>query len=272
MTLFSQSSKKNVELSTAVGEGTSPQTLAINPESCVSDADKETQISPAQTPPTNIPQNGQLQQDDPRLQQILRAAKRGWLVFPVTPHEKVPMKGFKWKELATDNEQKLREWFALYPEHNWGARTGIISGMFVIDIDGHKNGFETLAALEEANGQPLPQTLATHTGSGKGKHFIFQLPHNGMMVNNSIGEHCLGEGVDVRGEGGYIVIPPSTTSTAYSFEDEDAEIAYAPNWLLEILVEPTREQGSHHSELRSGTMGLFVKGNETIFCFAAPAL
>ena len=85
---------------------------------------------------------------------------------------------------------------------NLGVATGAVSGIFVVDVDPRHQGDETLAALERANG-PLPQTWRFLTGGG-GEHILFR--HPGFAVPN---RNVLGKEVDLRGDGGYIVAPPS---------------------------------------------------------------
>jgi len=215
---------------------------------------------------TDVPHEAEGPKDDAQLEQVLRLAKRGWTLFPITPHDKVPLKGFGWKELATRNEEQLRHLFQKYPNCNWAARTGAESNLFVVDVDGYKGGFDTLHDLQAREGQQLPATLTTNTGSGKGKHYIFKLPSNGQVVSNAVGERGLGAGLDVRGDGGYIVIPPSTTTTSYTFEDENVEITDAPEWLLQLLQHPPVHEGRHQSdiELRGGLIPVGMR-DDTLF-------
>lgn len=115
---------------------------------------------------------------------------------------------------------------------NIGCATGEPSGFFVIDIDGQA-GESALAAIEQEHGA-LPATLTHYTGNGR--HLLFNWP--GRPVKNSVKR--LGDGIDVRGDGGYIVVAPSkhVSGTLYRFGNANTPIAAAPDWLLrEVLRE-----------------------------------
>jgi hypothetical protein len=117
---------------------------------------------------------------------------------------------------------------------NIGCATGEPSGFWVLDIDGQA-GESALAALEAEHG-PLPATLTHYTGNGR--HLLFTWP--GKLVKNSVKR--LGDGLDIRGDGGYIVIAPSkhASGTLYRFGNISTPIADAPEWLLrEVLREDT---------------------------------
>jgi hypothetical protein len=77
-----------------------------------------------------------------------------------------------------------------------------------------------------------------HTGSG-GRHFYFA--HPGGVIRNDAGRR-LGPGLDIRGDGGYVIAPPSshTSGTKYHWERQDRQLATAPDWLLDRLREPLR--------------------------------
>ena len=89
----------------------------------------------------------------------------------------------------------------------------------------------------------LPPTLSTITGRHDGgRHYYFTLPE-GASIGNSVGK--LGQGLDVRGTGGYVVLPASVhpdTGKLYAFdEDEPTEPVEAPQWVLEKLTTPDRK-------------------------------
>jgi len=116
----------------------------------------------------------------------------------------------------------------------YGIQTGHFNGIFVIDLDvaPDKNGIAALVAL--AAGRPIPDTLSVLTPSG-GVHLYFRLPP-GAHVPTSRG--VLGSGIDVKGEGGYVVGPgsPHRRGGIYRVEDETVAPAYAPDWLLALVV------------------------------------
>src|SRR5215470_17984700 len=141
------------------------------------------------------------------LKEALAYASLGLAVFPITPGSKRPLAGSRGLKDATTNRGQIGVWWGVdHPDANIGIATGAVSGITVLDVD-TKNGArgaETLAALV-AQHDALPQTLEQTTPSG-GMHYIFQ---HAPGVGNSAG--TLGPGLDVRGDGGYIVVAPSVT-------------------------------------------------------------
>lgn len=112
---------------------------------------------------------------------------------------------------------------------NIAIATGADSGIIVIDIDGVA-GESSIAELERINGR-LPETLVSETG--KGRHILFK--HPGKRVPSRVKK--LGDGLDVRGDGGYIVAPPSRhiLGHKYKWENESAAIADCPSWLVDLI-------------------------------------
>jgi hypothetical protein len=139
---------------------------------------------------------------------------------------------------ATAEPEKITEWFKQSP-WNVGIVTGVRSGIVLLDIDPRHGGDESLAALERANG-PLPETWRFLTGGG-GEHVLFRHPAG--FVPNSANK--LAPGIDVRGEGGYFVAPPSrhTSGRDYAISvDHDPDIvglAEAPPWLVALMQAPS---------------------------------
>ena len=162
------------------------------------------------------------------LKAALSYARRGVPVFPCEPGGKRPLtySGF-WD--ATTEMRRIEAWWSRWPLANVGVPTGGRSGLLVLDVDPRGGGLESLASLEKD--APLPGTARARTGGG-GIHVFFRYPA-GQKVGNSAG--ALGPGLDVRGEGGYVVVPPSRTQGPYEWIDRSplAEAA----WLLEHLSE-----------------------------------
>ena len=138
---------------------------------------------------------------------------------------------------ASNDADTVARWFT-NTSLNLGIATGADSGVIVLDVDPRHDGDETLAALEQEHG-PLPETWRFLTGGG-GEHILFR--HPGRRVPNSAG--TLGEGLDIRGDGGYIVAPPSRHVSGRSYaisvdhHPEDVALADAPDWLLEKITKP----------------------------------
>lgn len=138
---------------------------------------------------------------------------------------------------TTDPEQ-IKKWWSQWPNANIGIVTGKISNLFVVDVDPRHDGDATLASVEAKNGE-LPKTVETVTGSG-GRHILFR--HPGGAVRNDSRGHLLGAGIDIRGEGGFIVAPGSRHACGGSYEWElehhpsEIDVVDAPSWLIEKVV------------------------------------
>lgn len=132
---------------------------------------------------------------------------------------------------ATTNESQIREWWAKWPNANIGHPTG---RRVVLDADGPE-GEAALAELQ-AKHSPLPETLTARTG--RGRHLYFAA--SGAKVRNSAGK--LGPHLDVRGEGGYVILPPSVHVKGKRYEWVDPRIKPAPlpAWFGVLLVEFAR--------------------------------
>ena len=129
---------------------------------------------------------------------------------------------------AVSDEAAVRDLFQRPGVVMIGVPTGATSGFIVVDLDvkDGRPGLEWLAANEHR----MPRTRRHGTQSG-GVHLLFQAPI-GRRIRNSVSK--LAPGVDVRGDGGYVVVPPSP---GYAIQD-DAMPAPLPDWLLAMLDPP----------------------------------
>jgi Bifunctional DNA primase/polymerase, N-terminal/Primase C terminal 1 (PriCT-1) len=166
------------------------------------------------------------------LKAALAVARNGKPVFPCKPGGKEPLTRRGHIDATTD-PRKIHMWWKRWPNANIAVPTGGRSGVLVVDVD-HP---ASLDALEAKHGK-FSETRTHSTGSG-GMHLIFAYPE-GSGIRNSAGK--LGEGLDVRGEGGYIIVPPSRTTGPYGVLDA-LPLADTPPWLIEILTEPQRTAG-----------------------------
>jgi len=179
------------------------------------------------------------------LDEVLGLAAQGRRLFPCGPQAKTPLlKG--WPTLASSDPATIQKWDVKYPGCNWGVATGRVSGLFVLDVDSEK-GRASLATLE-AHHRPLPPTLTSRTGRvDGGEHGYFFCPE-GAIIRCSTGK--IGEGLDVRGDGGYAIVPPSVheSGRAYEWIDPDAIIAEASPWLLEMVTDSRSKIGPEASQ------------------------
>lgn len=157
-------------------------------------------------------------------------AALGFSVFPCLPRSKVPATPHGCKD-ATRDPSVIQGVFGT--ESNVAIATGTASGIWVLDVDGEA-GRAALVDLQRQHGA-LPDTVCQRTGGG-GRQYFFRL--NGTPVRNrsKIG----GQPIDVRGDGGYVVCPPSVHPSGQVYEwissPESAPLADAPEWLLEFIA------------------------------------
>jgi putative DNA primase/helicase len=166
---------------------------------------------------------------------VLHYAAGNTPVFPVNFADKHPLCPHGLKD-ATIDEGQIRTWWRIYPCAMIGIAAGPRSGVWVLDVDVDLkkgiNGHKTLARLESEHG-PLPLTLCSITPRG-GRHYLFRW--NGVIIRSSTAK--IGAGIDVRGDGGYFIAPPSVRvdGAAYRWENANVAILKAPAWLSELAL------------------------------------
>jgi hypothetical protein len=162
-------------------------------------------------------------QPDSLLKWALIYASKGWRVLPlhsvtadgrctcrrncgksVGKHPRIAG-GFK---AATTDVGQIEGWWRKWPYANIGIATGGPSGIIVLDVDGPK-ALAILRALEVSH-EPLPRTLTVKTA--RGWHYYFKHPHPDLIVRCSASG-----GLDLRGDGGYVVAPPSRHASGHIY-------------------------------------------------------
>jgi len=160
-----------------------------------------------------------------------RYLARGWSLLPLRSHDKRPLVAWEPLQSSHPSAEQVADWFGRWPDANIGIVTGEISNLIVLDIDPKHGGDASLDRLERQFGQ-LPATIEVTTGGG-GHHFYFA--HHGGLIRSRTG---LAQGVDLRGDGGYIVAPPSIHPSGHPYlwavghSPEDVALAALPRWIL----------------------------------------
>jgi hypothetical protein len=191
----------------------------------------------------------------------LRYARMGLPVFPLhSPYNsgcscgnedckdigKHPRTAHGFKDATTD-EKQIRAWWKKWPKANIGIRTGAESGLVVLDVDPRHKGFISLQLLEKEHGG-LPACPTVHTGGG-GRHKY--LSHPDIPIKNKTG---IEPGLDIRGDGGYVVAPPSRHSSGNRYEwSEHAHldqmsIPPMPQWLRTLVNEPAPKHSKTYGD------------------------
>jgi len=155
---------------------------------------------------------------------------QGYQIFPVGSNKK-PHNAYKWGDhpITETGEAALR-----WNGGNQGAAIGIITGeesdLLVLDID-NKNGASGSTSLEELENKygKLPDTFSVKTPTG-GYHHYFKYDGCGLAIGAGIME-----GIDYRGEGGYVIAAGSLTKDGEYTVVNDHPVAEVPSWLIEFL-------------------------------------
>lgn len=192
-------------------------------------------------------------------------AKKGFAVFPLKYRDKVPLTRNGCKDATTDAAQ-IKSWWQKYPNANIGLATGAVSqNVFVIDLDIDEDrgidGYHSLEDWQREHGD-FPETWTAITGRG-GYHLYYR--GNGKIKNRA----GIIDGVDIRGNGGYVVAPPSIHKNGNRYEWEyspdEFELAKADNNVMYFL------NHDDHRQSASFTMPNIVSAgqrNQMLFRFA----
>lgn len=140
------------------------------------------------------------------LQAALQLAIAGVSVFPVS-ERKSPLTKHGFYDASADPGQ-VSKWWARHPTANLAIPTGAPTGVTVLDVDVRENvnGYESLRRAQDA-GLLSGWDFAVRTPSG-GTHLYFPLAPNEEQRSWQAPQ----AGIDFRGDGGYIIIPPSSRS------------------------------------------------------------
>ncbi len=197
----------------------------------------------------------------------LAYATRGWSVVPIHAMEEgvcschrrgcpsvAKHPRIRWGSRMTERASRelVARWWARWPGANLGIVTGAIAGVVVLDVDPRSGGEQTVAVLEAEWGV-LPATWIVQTGGG-GRHHWFA------MGEQSVATMTLGPGLDLKGEGGLVVVPPSRHASGEPYvwaagrSPDDITLAPVPEWLITVARTPLEEgrPGEREPPVRTG--------------------
>jgi len=160
----------------------------------------------------------------------------GWSIIPIRSGEKRPL--VRWEEFQyrRPHAEEVHVWFSRWPDAGIGVVTGAVSGLVVLDIDPEHGGAASLERLQLQHFR-LPTTVECRSGGG-GRHIYFA--HPGAFVRNMAG---LAPGVDLRGDGGYVVAPPSLHASGLRYawvgdrKPKPSDLAPLPGWVHRLAVD-----------------------------------
>jgi DNA-binding CsgD family transcriptional regulator len=198
------------------------------------------------------------------LEAALRYADDGWAVFPLHGIQggrctcgvncgspgKHPRTSSGFKDATTD-VSTIQRWWGRWPSANIGVATGSVSGIYVLDLDNKRNvdlgggtligeGEHSIRVNSQSLGVDLPDTKTSLTGSG-GSHLVFSYPTEMSTESGTTWGNRAGvlSSVDIRGDGGYIVAPPSLHQSGqrYRWLEADHPLSELPDAWMTFLSE-----------------------------------
>ncbi len=166
---------------------------------------------------------------------ILKAAldygRLGWSVIPIEPRGEGALIPWEVHQYRQAEVPEIAEWLQRWPDANLAVVTGVASALVVLGIDARGGAGANLEDLCRQHG-PLPETVESLTGGG-GRQLFFA--HPGSLVPGRVD---LAPGIELYGDGGYVVVPPSTHESGETYRWIRApDVFYPvplPNWLLDM--------------------------------------
>lgn len=183
-----------------------------------------------------------------------------WEVFPIKPRDKKPPLCL-WQTEASRHLDTVLKWWEQYPDANIGLRCGVTSGVVVVDVDPSHTGDESLLELFSKY-QNFPDTPLCLSGGG-GKHFFFKHPID-VRIPSRNGQ--LATGIDIKADGGYVVLPPSIHPSGKRYEWEvssppsEVDLPPLPIWLFDLIREERPRDYSKKGSLPLDENEPFVSG------------
>ena len=159
----------------------------------------------------------------------------GWSVLPVKPDEKRPyMTNWLQYTKTKPPKDKVLNWFHTLSGAGVGVVTGRVSNMVVLDVESYcPTPIEKLLEM-------YPTQMYSRTGSG-GYHLFYQYPTAMARVSNRV---KLMEGVDLRADGGFIVLPPTLHPSGNRYQwVKRGPLGTFPKSLLDLDSQPKTQQG-----------------------------
>lgn len=178
------------------------------------------------------------------LEHALDYGRRGWPVFPCSPVDKTPMVK-SWPAGASRDPDQIRAWWTRHPGAMIGVPMGQATGVFAIDPDAPDgpDGPDGLAAWRDLVAEHGCAHTHTHVTPSGGMHVLFAWQAHRPVTNREGG--LKGSGINVRGQGGYIIVPPSVRQDGREYQVAEPldwfSFAEPPGWLLDLIA-PAKDE------------------------------
>jgi hypothetical protein len=191
--------------------------------------------------------------------------RSGFSVIPIKPREKKPLVAWEPFQKEPAPEETIKFWFENWPDANLAIVTGTVSNCVVIDLDS-EDAKEKLKSLLHSDLSTVPRSR-----TGKGWQLFFK--HPGVNIQNGVRVGRI-PGLDTRGDGGYVVAPPSIHPNGKQYKWEVAlsrQLPELPAALFKLLTTATSQSGGAQERLNTAEA---VKGvpegqrDETVFKLA----
>jgi hypothetical protein len=182
------------------------------------------------------------------MQMALEYEAKGYSVIPLKPRDKIPLIP-SWTEFQTERADRVQigEWWRTWPNANIGIVTGQISGLFVIDTDSS----EAATNLKPLLGDMTDVGIAA---TGKGFHLYYAHGDHNYPNKAAIREH-----VDFRGDGGYVVAPPSVHPNGKRYEWSkplNGHLRELPTEFIALMTAPAENRAKTSFDTRAALSGL----------------
>jgi len=167
--------------------------------------------------------------------------RQGFSVISIQPREKKPLVHWEPYQKQRTTEEEIKVWWSKWPDANVGIVTGAISSLVVIDLD----TLDAKNKLKETVSD-FDFTTVPRSRTGKGWQLFFK--HPGVPIPNRAG---IIPGLDVRGDGGYVVAPPSIHPNGKQYRWElpiEGKLPALPLELFKLISSPAANSGNGYRE------------------------
>lgn len=179
-----------------------------------------------------------MKKENELLEAALSYREKNWSVFPINSQTKRPLIEWKTYQNNLATTKQIKEWWKTYPYAGIGLATGKVSNIIVLDIDGEEG-------RKYAKDKGISPTPCVKTK--RGEHYYFK--HPGFTIQNFAKK----KGLDLRGDGGFVILPPSKHPSGIKYEwilsPEEEELADPHGWLLSLITKKKEQKKLPESEL-----------------------